>query len=47
MKVGGPASVKQALDRIAQAGHQEVMYNPSGRDVARELEAFARIGNAV
>ena len=43
MKVGEPAAVRQALARLAEAGHQEVMYNPSGPNVARELEAFARI----
>jgi 5,10-methylenetetrahydromethanopterin reductase len=42
MKVGDPATMKQALVRLAGAGHQEVMYNPSGPDVARELTAFAR-----
>lgn len=45
MKVGDPSAMKQALARLAEAGHQEVMYNPSGPDVARELEAFARIGS--
>ena len=45
MKVGDPSAIKQALARLAEAGHQEVMYNPSGPDVARELEAFARIGS--
>ena len=44
MKVGDPSAMKQAVARLAEAGHQEVMYNPSGPDVARELEAFARIG---
>ena len=43
MKVGEPAAVKQALSRLAAAGHQEVMYNPSGPNVGRELEAFAQI----
>jgi 5,10-methylenetetrahydromethanopterin reductase len=45
MKVGDSAAMKQAVARLAEAGHQEVMYNPSGPDVARELEAFARIGS--
>lgn len=44
MKVGDPSAMRQALARLAEVGHQEVMYNPSGPDVARELEAFARIG---
>jgi 5,10-methylenetetrahydromethanopterin reductase len=43
MKVGDPSAMKQALARLAEAGHQEVVYNPSGPDVARELEAFARV----
>jgi 5,10-methylenetetrahydromethanopterin reductase len=43
MKVGNPSAIKEALARLAEAGHQEVMYNPSGPDVARELEAFARV----
>ena len=43
MKVGEPAAIKQALSRLAAAGHQEVMYNPSGPNVGRELEAFAQI----
>jgi 5,10-methylenetetrahydromethanopterin reductase len=45
MKVGDSAAMKQAVALLAEAGHQEVMYNPSGPDVARELEAFARIGS--
>jgi 5,10-methylenetetrahydromethanopterin reductase len=45
MKVSEPSAMKQALARLAEAGHQEVIYDPSGPDVARELEAFARIGS--
>ncbi|BBZ41127.1 LLM class flavin-dependent oxidoreductase [Mycobacterium conspicuum] len=45
LKVGGPSVMRQTIGRLAAAGHQEVMYTPSGPDVARELEAFARIGN--
>jgi 5,10-methylenetetrahydromethanopterin reductase len=45
MKVGEPSAMKQALARLAEAGHQEVIYDPSGPDVAREVEAFARIGS--
>lgn len=46
MKVGDPAAIAQELSRLAEMGYQEVMYTPSGPDVARELKAFARIGNA-
>lgn len=44
MAVGDPTSVRERLSRLAQAGYQEVMYTPSGPDVARELTAFARVG---
>jgi 5,10-methylenetetrahydromethanopterin reductase len=45
MKVGDASAMMQAIAALAEAGHQEVMFNPSGPDVARELEAFARIGS--
>jgi 5,10-methylenetetrahydromethanopterin reductase len=45
MKVGDGAAIRQGLARLAEAGYREVMYTPSGPDVARELKAFARIGN--
>ncbi|MGO8770338.1 LLM class flavin-dependent oxidoreductase [Mycobacterium sp.] len=45
MKVGDAATIRQGLTRLAEAGYREVMYTPSGPDVARELRAFARIGN--
>jgi 5,10-methylenetetrahydromethanopterin reductase len=38
--VGDPERIGRRLDRVAD-GHQEVMYTPSGPDVARELRAFA------
>ena len=44
MSVGDPTLVIERLTRLAEAGYQEVMYTPSGPDVARELKAFARIG---
>jgi len=39
--IGDPETVRRELDRLADAGFCEVMYNPSGPDVARELRAFA------
>src|SRR5262245_48600824 len=39
--VGDMASIARKLDRIAQAGFREIIYTPSGPDVARELRAFA------
>jgi 5,10-methylenetetrahydromethanopterin reductase len=42
MKVGDPATIRRALDGLAEAGYQEVIYTPSGPDPARELTAFAR-----
>jgi 5,10-methylenetetrahydromethanopterin reductase len=47
MKVGDPATIRQGLSRLAEAGHREVIYTPSGPDVARELTAFARINDPV
>ena len=43
MKVGDAAAMEHALAGLAEVGHREVIYNPSGSDVARELKAFARI----
>jgi 5,10-methylenetetrahydromethanopterin reductase len=43
MKVGDPASLRRELIRLGEAGFREVMYTPSGPDVARELTAFAAI----
>ena len=39
--VGEADSIGRKLDRLAAAGFSEVMYTPSGPDVARELRAFA------
>ena len=44
MKVRDPAGMKQELSGLAAMGYQEVMYTPSGPDLARELRAFAGIG---
>jgi 5,10-methylenetetrahydromethanopterin reductase len=38
--VGDPERIARTVTRAA-AGHQEVMYTPSGPDIARELRAFA------
>lgn len=45
MKVGDAASIRRSLARLGEAGYREVMYTPSGPDVARELKAFANAGN--
>jgi len=37
---GDPETVRRELDRLGEAGYCEVMYQPSGPDVARELRAF-------
>ena len=42
--IGDPHHVRERLDQLAAAGFQEVMYTPSGPDVARELRAFASAG---
>jgi 5,10-methylenetetrahydromethanopterin reductase len=39
--VGDRESIRHKLDRVAAAGFCEVMYTPSGPDVARELRTFA------
>jgi 5,10-methylenetetrahydromethanopterin reductase len=39
--VGDPAAVRREVDRLAEAGFSEVIYTPSGPEVARELRAFA------
>ena len=44
MSVGSSTLVIERLTRLAEAGYQEVIYTPSGPDVARELTAFAEIG---
>jgi 5,10-methylenetetrahydromethanopterin reductase len=41
--VGDRESMGRKLDRLANAGFREVMYTPSGPDVARELRAFAEV----
>ena len=44
MKVGDPATLRRRLAQLADAGYGEVMYTPSGPDLARELRAFAGVG---
>ena len=39
--IGDASSIGRKLDRLADAGFCEVMYTPTGPDVARELRAFA------
>jgi 5,10-methylenetetrahydromethanopterin reductase len=39
--VGDTATLQRRLGELAEAGFAEVMYTPSGPDVARELRAFA------
>jgi len=41
--VGKAADVGRQLARLADAGLQEIIYTPSGPDVARELRAFASV----
>jgi 5,10-methylenetetrahydromethanopterin reductase len=38
---GDPAAVRSGIERVAGSGYQELIYTPSGPDVARELRAFA------
>jgi 5,10-methylenetetrahydromethanopterin reductase len=45
MSVGDPTTVTERITRLAKAGYREVIYTPSGPDVARELTAFARFGH--
>jgi 5,10-methylenetetrahydromethanopterin reductase len=40
-KIGDPASIRNHLAELANAGFREVMYTPSGPNIARELRAFA------
>lgn len=44
MKVGDPATLRRWLAQLGDAGYREVIYTPSGPDLARELKAFASIG---
>jgi 5,10-methylenetetrahydromethanopterin reductase len=39
--VGDPARIARNLGNLASGGYQEVIYNPTGPDVPRELAAFA------
>jgi 5,10-methylenetetrahydromethanopterin reductase len=44
--VGDPATIRQNCDQLAEAGFRELMYTPSGPDVARELRTFAAANHA-
>ena len=39
--VGDVGRVSRQLSRLADAGFAEIIYTPTGPDVARELRAFA------
>ncbi len=39
--VGDPARIQRQLRRLASRGFSEIIYTPTGPDVARELRAFA------
>jgi 5,10-methylenetetrahydromethanopterin reductase len=41
--VGEAKTIREQLQHLADAGFAEVMYTPSGPDVARELRAFASV----
>ncbi|MED5814007.1 LLM class flavin-dependent oxidoreductase [Mycolicibacterium sp. 050232] len=43
MKVGDREGMRREIDKHAAAGYQEIIYTPSGPDVARELTAFAQL----
>jgi len=39
--VGDAARIGRQLSRLVDTGFQEIIYTPTGPDVARELRAFA------
>jgi 5,10-methylenetetrahydromethanopterin reductase len=41
--VGNGPDVGRQLERLADTGFHEIIYTPSGPDVARELRAFASV----
>ena len=41
--VGNASGVRRQLARLADTGFHEIIYTPSGTDVARELRAFASV----
>jgi 5,10-methylenetetrahydromethanopterin reductase len=47
VKIGDADSFTTALTELAEQGVQEVIYTPSGPDVARELETFAAAAGRV
>jgi 5,10-methylenetetrahydromethanopterin reductase len=46
MKIGDAASIRNHLAQLGNSGFREVMYTPSGPDIARELQAFAAAQHA-
>lgn len=44
--IGGPDEIAVAIASLAQSGIQELIYTPSGPNVARELRAFAGAAHA-
>lgn len=38
---GDPAAVRAGIEQVAASGYAELIYTPSGPDVARELRTFA------
>jgi 5,10-methylenetetrahydromethanopterin reductase len=41
-----PAQMRERLDRFAEQGVTEVVYQPAGPDIARELATFAEAAAA-
>jgi len=39
--VGDAARIRRQLSKLAGIGFREIIYTPTGPDVARELRAFA------
>ncbi len=44
--VGHPEALARRIDRLGQAGYAEIIYTPTGLDVARELQAMALVRRA-
>jgi 5,10-methylenetetrahydromethanopterin reductase len=44
--IGDPEEIRAGLTRLEESGMQEVIYTPSGPDVARELRAFSAAAQA-
>jgi 5,10-methylenetetrahydromethanopterin reductase len=43
MTIGDADDISARLTQLAEQGVQEVIYTPSGPDVARELRAFSAV----